>query len=130
MLKRILGAGLGAALALALAQPAAAQDKKALSVGIVSDPVTLDPAQMASFFELSVQYNIHEPILHMTPDLKQQQATLAALEGARHLLRRQLAERLTIFRIPELHFEADITQSTTSRMEHLLKRVRKGRPRE
>ena len=68
--------------------------------------------------------------LHMTPDLKQQQATLAALEGARHLLRRQLAERLTIFRIPELHFEADITQSTTSRMEHLLKRVRKGRPRE
>ncbi|PSC05619.1 hypothetical protein SLNSH_08575 [Alsobacter soli] len=70
MLRRILGAGLGVALALAAAHPAAAQDKKSLAVGIVSDPVTLDPAQMASFFELSVQYNIHEPILHMTPDLK------------------------------------------------------------
>ncbi|GGH19372.1 ABC transporter substrate-binding protein [Alsobacter metallidurans] len=70
MLRRTFCAGMGAILAIGLAQPAAAQDKKALTVGIVSDPVTLDPAQMASFFELSVQYNIHEPLVHMTPDLK------------------------------------------------------------
>ncbi len=47
-----------------------AQAGKTLDVAIVSDPVTLDPALMASFFELSVQYNIHEPLLHVTPDLK------------------------------------------------------------
>ena len=47
-----------------------AQDGKTLTVGIVSDPVTLDPALMASFFELSVQYNLHEPLVHVTPDLK------------------------------------------------------------
>ncbi len=41
-----------------------------LNIGIVSDPVTLDPALMASFFELSTQYLIHEPLLHMTPDLE------------------------------------------------------------
>ncbi len=41
-----------------------------LTVGIVSDPVTLDPALMGSFFELSVQYLVFEPLLHMTPDLK------------------------------------------------------------
>ncbi|HEY7209200.1 MAG TPA: 30S ribosome-binding factor RbfA [Bryobacteraceae bacterium] len=68
--------------------------------------------------------------LHLAADLKQQQATLAALEGARHLLRRQLAERLSLFRIPELHFEADVSLATDARMEYLLKRVRKGRPRE
>ena len=52
------------------ALPVMAQDGKTLTVGIVSDPVTLDPALMASFFELSVQYNLHEPLVHVTPDLK------------------------------------------------------------
>jgi peptide/nickel transport system substrate-binding protein len=52
------------------ALPAMAQDGKTLTVGIVSDPVTLDPALMASFFEISVQYNLHEPLVHVTPDLK------------------------------------------------------------
>ncbi|MEO7242538.1 MAG: ABC transporter substrate-binding protein [Variovorax sp.] len=47
-----------------------AQDTKTLTVGVVSDPVTLDPALMASFFELSVQYNLHEPLVHVTPELK------------------------------------------------------------
>lgn len=41
-----------------------------LNVGIVSDPVTLDPTFMASFFELSAQYLIHEPLLHLTADLE------------------------------------------------------------
>ncbi|WP_299818987.1 ABC transporter substrate-binding protein [uncultured Jannaschia sp.] len=50
--------------------PALAQDDAALDVAIVSDPVTLDPALMASFFELAVQYNIFEPLLHTTPDLE------------------------------------------------------------
>ncbi len=52
------------------ALPAVAQDNKTLTVGLVSDPVTLDPALMASFFEISVQYNLHEPLVHVTPDLK------------------------------------------------------------
>ena len=64
----------GAPLALvslpAFSHNALAQDAKTLSVGIVSDPVTLDPALMASFFEISVQYNLHEPLVHVTPDLK------------------------------------------------------------
>jgi peptide/nickel transport system substrate-binding protein len=63
--------GLLAATPLALSGlPALAQDAKTLTVGLVSDPVTLDPALMASFFEISVQYNLHEPLVHVTPDLK------------------------------------------------------------
>ena len=68
--------------------------------------------------------------LHLSDKLLEQQATIAALEGARHFLRRQLAERLTLYRVPELHFEADVSSAVTDRMQHLLKRVRRGRPKD
>jgi ribosome-binding factor A len=55
---------------------------------------------------------------------------LAALEHASPFLRRQLAIRLELFRIPELHFEADVATELGGRMDHLLKRIKKGRPRE
>ena len=58
------------------------------------------------------------------------QQTIEALGHARHFLRRQLAERLNMFRVPELHFEADVSPGLNGRVEHLLKRVRRGRPRE
>ena len=67
--------------------------------------------------------------LHLSNNVAEQSETIQALEGARHFLRRRLAERLTLFRIPELHFEADVATVTT-RMDHLLKRVRRGRPRD
>jgi ribosome-binding factor A len=57
-------------------------------------------------------------------------ATLAALEGARGFLRHELATRLDVFRIPELHFEADVATAIGGKMDHLLKRIKKGRPRE
>ena len=55
---------------------------------------------------------------------------LKALEGARGFLRRELARRLEMYRIPELRFAADISPGLGSRMQHLMNRVRKGRPRE
>jgi ribosome-binding factor A len=67
--------------------------------------------------------------LHLTARQDEQQETIRALDGARHFLRRQLAERLNLFRVPELHFEADVKSSEGARMEQLLKRVRRGRPR-
>ena len=68
--------------------------------------------------------------LHMSADLSQQKQTIEALNGARHFLRHQLAERLNLFRVPELHFEADVKLAINSRMDHLMKRVRRGRPRD
>lgn len=56
--------------------------------------------------------------------------TLAALEHASNFLRRELATRLELFRVPDLHFEADVSTRLGGRMEHLLKRIQKGRPRE
>ncbi|MET0219136.1 MAG: ABC transporter substrate-binding protein [Tardiphaga sp.] len=68
--RRTLLALMSAAPLALIGKPAMAQESKTLTVGIVSDPVTLDPALMASFFEVSVQYNLHEPLVHVTPDLK------------------------------------------------------------
>ena len=68
--------------------------------------------------------------LHLTTKAAEQKATIEALEGARHFLRRQLAERLNLFRVPELHFEADSAANGAGRMDQLLKRIRRGRPRD
>ncbi|HEY1214550.1 MAG TPA: 30S ribosome-binding factor RbfA [Bryobacteraceae bacterium] len=68
--------------------------------------------------------------LRMSDNVSEQKETIRALDGARHYLRRQLAERLNMFRVPELHFEADISSVVTGKMEHLLKRIRRGRPRD
>jgi ribosome-binding factor A len=53
-----------------------------------------------------------------------------ALEHARQFLKRELAKRLQMYRIPELHFEAGLGAANGGRLEHLLKRIRKGRPRD
>ena len=63
-------------------------------------------------------------------DKAQQEETIQALHGARHFLRHQLAERLSLYRVPELHFEADVSSGANGKMQHLLKRVRRGRPRD
>jgi ribosome-binding factor A len=68
--------------------------------------------------------------LHLSEKQAEQQETIRALEGARSFLRRQLAERLSLYRLPELHFEADVSAAANGRMNQLLKRVRRGRPRD
>lgn len=53
-----------------------------------------------------------------------------ALEHAKYFLRRELAQRLETYRIPELHFETDVSVALGGRMENLLKRIKKGRPKD
>ena len=68
--------------------------------------------------------------LHLGDGPDSREETMRALDRAKHFLRRQLAERLNLFRVPELHFEADISPGLNGRVGQLLKRVRRGRPRE
>jgi ribosome-binding factor A len=56
--------------------------------------------------------------------------TWTVLEHAKNFLRRELSIRLGLFRVPELHFEADVATELGGRMDHLLKRIQKGRLRE
>ena len=63
----------------------------------------------------------------LSGDPQEQQKALAALDHARHYLRHELARRLNMRNVPELHFEPDPWRETTSRVELLLKRAKKRR---
>lgn len=67
--------------------------------------------------------------LHLGGDEAAREEAMQALDGARHYLRRELAARLRLFRVPELHFEPDVEAMAGPRLSQVLKRARKGRPR-
>jgi ribosome-binding factor A len=60
---------------------------------------------------------------------KEQDQTLAALNHAKPFLKRQLTDRLQIFRMPELHFEADLPPDLAAKAPQILKRIKRGRPK-
>jgi ribosome-binding factor A len=76
--------------------------------------------------------------VHIAPDLRhahvrvavsgsgrEQRAAMEALDHARHYLRNELARRLNLRQIPELHFEPGPGDEASERVELLLKRVKK-----
>ncbi len=62
-------------------------------------------------------------------DEREQKASLDALEHARHYLRHELASRLSLRHVPELHFEPERHPDAESRVDFLLKRAKKSRGR-
>lgn len=81
--------------------------------------------------------------VHISPDYKhahvrvalqgnadEQKSTLQALEHAKSYLRNQLTERLELFKTPELHFDAALPLEIGSKTPQLLKRIRRGRPKD
>ena len=80
--------------------------------------------------------------VHISPDFRhahvrlilygsedEQASTLAALEHAKQFLRHKLAERLELFRTPELHFEASLATGLAAKAPQILKRIKRGRPK-
>ena len=61
---------------------------------------------------------------------RQKNQALAALDHASGYLRRELASRLRLRHVPELHFEADKNPDADSRIDFLLRRAKKSRSRE
>jgi len=91
-------------------------DPRVASATVTS--LDVSPDKRHALIRISVQEGV---------DMKQ---ALAALEHAAPFLRREVARRLELFRVPELHFEADIATELGPRMDYLLRRIKKGRPRE
>jgi ribosome-binding factor A len=60
---------------------------------------------------------------------KEQEQTLSALNHAKQFLKQQLTDRLQIFRVPELHFEADLPSALAAKAPQILKRIKRGRPK-
>jgi ribosome-binding factor A len=59
---------------------------------------------------------------------REQRLAMAALDHARTYLRAELARRLSLRQVPELHFEADHWADAPARVELLLKRAKKRAP--
>jgi ribosome-binding factor A len=57
----------------------------------------------------------------------EQRQAAAALDHARHYLRHELATRLNLRKVPELHFEIGLWTEADNRIEILLKRAKKKR---
>jgi ribosome-binding factor A len=60
---------------------------------------------------------------------REQRESMAALDHAKSYLRRELATRLTLRHVPELHFDQDRNPDVESRIDFLLKRAKKSRGR-
>jgi ribosome-binding factor A len=63
-------------------------------------------------------------------DERKQNQALAAVEHAAGHLRRELAFRLQLRHVPELHFELDRDPDADSRIDFLLRRAKKSRARD
>lgn len=63
-------------------------------------------------------------------DAGEEKKALAALEHAKNFLRHELAARLNLRRIPELHFAADAHPDADSRIDFLLRRAKRTKARE
>jgi len=61
---------------------------------------------------------------------EEQAETLVGVEHAKQFLKRELAERLQLHHTPELHFSADVSASLGAKAPQLLKRIRRGRPKD
>jgi ribosome-binding factor A len=68
--------------------------------------------------------------LALEGDEHQQTATIEALDHAKGFLRKQIAERLELYRTPDLRFFCDVSPALRQKAPSVLRRIRRGRPRE
>ena len=60
------------------------------------------------------------------PSLLPRRSVLAGLEHAKSFLKHELAARLNLRRIPDLHFSVDSHPDADSRVDFLLRRVKRN----
>lgn len=60
---------------------------------------------------------------------REQAAALEGLAAARHFLRRNLMQRMDLFRMPELRFRAAAQIGGGAPLDRLKRRMKRGRPR-
>ena len=94
----------------------------------MDDPRVLD----AEVTEVSVSPDSRHATVKIAcrGDEKRQTQAIAALEHAAGYLRRELASRLLLRHVPELHFDRDKNPDVESRVDFLLRRARKSRARD
>jgi ribosome-binding factor A len=69
----------------------------------------------------------HVRVVLGADDRENRETSLEALQSARNFIRRQLATRLRLWRVPEVQFEEESAGDPVSRVDELLKRIKKTR---
>ncbi len=59
----------------------------------------------------------------------EQAACMQAIEKAKSYVKTLVADRIEIFRLPDLYFDPDLDPSVRDKVASLLRRVKRGRPR-
>lgn len=98
-----------------------------------------------------INYELSDPrvgevavsVAHVSPDYKQahillalkgtpaeQEQSLQAIQNAKQFLKHQLTDRLQLFRTPDLRFEADLPANLAAKAPQLLRRIKRGRPKD
>ncbi len=79
---------------------------------------------------LSPDYRHAHISLALEGTAQEQTDTLEAINHGKQFLRHQLAERLQLFKTPDLHFEAALPASLGAKAPQILKRIKRGRARD
>lgn len=85
--------------------------------------------------------NIQVTIVEVSPDMRhasvriavdtgEEKKALAALDHAQSYLRHEIATRLSLRRVPELHFSVDSHPDADSRIDFLLRRAKRTKARD
>jgi ribosome-binding factor A len=94
----------------------------------LSDP-RVGPATVAEV-HLSPDFRRAHIRLVLTGSAEEQAATLEAINHAKQFLRHQLAERIQLHHTPDLHFEAALSAGLSAKVPQILRRIKRGRPRD
>jgi ribosome-binding factor A len=88
--------------------------------GVTVSEVVLSPDGKKSVIRISVPGG----------NADSQKAAVEALDHARNFIKRELVERLQLFRVPELKFEADLQAGVGNKLDVIMRRIKRGRPRD
>jgi len=82
-------------------------------------------AELVSITRVDVSADLQNASIYVSVlgDDEAKTSTMTALQAAAHFLRRQLSERLTIRRIPSLHFHLDESIEEAAHILELMKQV-------
>jgi ribosome-binding factor A len=92
----------------------------------------MDDPRLGSVNVTSADVSPDMRIAHVkvTIEAGQEKKALEALEHARGFLKHELASRLNLRRVPDLHFSSDTHPDAESRIDFLLRRAKRTRARE
>jgi ribosome-binding factor A len=105
----------------------AVKEELAELIGFEMEDPRLISVQVTS---VVVSPDMRHAAVKVATDAGEEKKALGALEHAKNFLRHELAARLNLRRIPELHFSPDSHPDADSRVEFLLRRAKRSRARD